>query len=203
MQNDKQDGRIKRLGKLLPLNRQVFLGAATLVVAAALLIIGLYPRGASAPQASGTPLPENPADAAGVVASTKVESGCELIQEVSYSRCGHKTTRRTQLPQELDGKTRQDVEAAYDGWQITEFLPKRVTMTRQLEMYCANHVVLMPDEAGVLSVFQNKYGDAMAFVEALDLRLDSLPEAIQEEVRVGKGFDNLADLEQWLENMES
>ena len=203
MQKNKQDNRIKKVGKLIPFNRQILLGTVTLVAAAVLLIIGLYPRSANAPQLSGTPLPENPADAAGTVASTRVESGCELIQEASYSRCGHTTTRRTQLPQELDGKTRQEVEAVYGGWQVTEFLPKRITMARKLEMYCADHVVLMPDETGVLSVFQNKYGDAMAFVESLDMRLDSLPEASREEVRAGKGFDTLADLEEWLENMES
>ena len=61
----------------------------------------------------------------------------------------------------------------------------------------------MPDGAGVLCVFQNKYGDALALVSELDLELSSLPAAIQEELRVGIGFSTLAELEEWLESVES
>jgi hypothetical protein len=168
-----------------------------------LLIIGLYPRNAVAPDLNTTQPPENAAANEAGTQPSRVEAGCELIQQMSYSRCGHNVDRRTPLPQELVGKSRQDVESAYDGWQVTEFLPKRITMARLFPLYCAQHVVLMPDESGVLGVFENKYGDAMAFVRSLETSLDSLPESVQEEVRLGKGFDTLADLEQWLENVES
>jgi hypothetical protein len=184
------------------MNRQVILGAAALVAAAVLLIIGLYPRNAVAPDLNTTQPPENAADAAGTQ-STRVEAGCELVQLLKYSRCDHEITRRTPIPQELVGKTLNEVETAYEGWQVTEFLPKRITMARLFPLYCAQHVVLMPDESGVLAVFENKYGDAMALVRTLETSLDSLPESIQEEIRLGKGFDTLADLEQWLENVES
>jgi len=203
MHKSGQDIQKKRVGRALPINRQVFLGAATLVVTAVLLIIGLYPRNAVAPDLTNTTPPENMADTAGTQPSIRVEAGCELVQQLTYSRCGHDVTRRTPLPQELVGKLRQDVEAAYEGWQVTEFLPKRVTMARLFSLYCAAHVVLMPDETGVLGVFENKYGDAMVFVRSLETTLDSLSESIQEEVRLGKGFDTLEDLEQWLENVES
>ncbi len=202
MQSNGQDSQKKKLGKALPINRQVFLGAAALVAATVLLIIGLYPRDAAAPDLYTTPPPENAADAAGTQ-SSRVEAGCELVQQLTYSRCDHKVDRRTPLPQELVGKTRQEVEAAYEGWQVTEFLPKRITMARLFPLYCADHVVLMPDETGVLSLFENKYGDAMAFVRSLEIDMDALPESIAEEVRMGKGFDSLEEVEQWLESIES
>ncbi len=202
MQKNGQDKQKKLTGMKLPMNRQVFFGAAALVAAAALLIIGLYPRGASAPDITSTLPPESAANEAGTQPS-RVETGCELIQQLTYSRCGHDVTRRTPLPQELVGKSRQDVETAYEGWQVTEFLPKRVTMAKLFDMFCANHVVVMPDESGVLGVFQNKYGDAMAFVQSLQLPLGTLPDSMQEEVRQGKGFDSLEDVEEWLENIES
>ena len=63
--------------------------------------------------------------------------------------------------------------------------------------------VLMPGEDGTLCVFQNKYGDALMLVRELDARLEHLPAALQEEVRDGLGFDDLATLEQWLESAES
>jgi hypothetical protein len=202
MQSGGQGNQKKKEGRALPINRQVILGAATLVAAALLLIIGLYPRNAVAPEVNNVPPPENAANEAGTQPS-RVESGCELVQQLSYSRCGHNVDRRTPIPQELVGKTLNDVAAAYEGWQVTEFLPKRITMARLYPLYCAQHEVLMPDESGVLGIFENKYGDAMVFVRSLETSLDSLPESIQEEVRMGKGFDTMADLEQWLENVES
>ncbi len=200
MQNNGQKRRRKMAGRALPFNRQALVGAVALLAAVTLLIIGLYPRGASAPDLPDTPQVEG---AEAGTQPSKVEAGSELVQQMTYSRCGHELVRRTTLPQELVGKTRQDVEAAYDGWQVTEFLPKQVTMARLLTMYCADHVVLMPDESGVLGVFENKYGDAMAFVQSLQTGLDTLPENVQEEVRQGKGFDTMEDMQQWLENIES
>ncbi len=202
MQSSGQGNQKKKVGRALPINRQVILGAAALVAAAVLLIIGLYPRNAVAPDLTTTQPPDNAANEAGTQPS-RVEAGCELVQQLTYSRCDHKVERRTPIPQELVGMSLKEVEAAYEGWQVMEFLPKRITMARQYSLYCAQHVVLMPDESGVLGIFENKYGDAMAFVRSLETSLDSLPESIQEEVRLGKGFDTMQDLEQWLENVES
>ena len=112
-------------------------------------------------------------------------------------------TRRQNLPSELIGQGRETVEAAYDQWRITEFSPRQITMEQQLDMYCSQHMVIMPDETGVLGIFENKYGDALAYVRSLETRLDALPEALQEEIRLGKGFNTLAELEQWMENAES
>ncbi|MEG2702352.1 MAG: hypothetical protein RSA65_07025, partial [Clostridia bacterium] len=57
--------------------------------------------------------------------------------------------------------------------------------------------------AGILCVFQNKYGDALALVNELELELSSLPAAVQEELRQGVGFATAGELEQWLESVES
>ena len=76
-------------------------------------------------------------------------------------------------------------------------------MFQQPNLYCPDHMVLMPNETGVLCVFQNKYGDALALVEELKTEVSALPSAMQEEVRRGIGFTSLAELEQWLESAES
>ena len=76
-------------------------------------------------------------------------------------------------------------------------------MEQTLALYCPQHVVLMPDEGGMLCVFQNKYGDALALVKELDLLLTELPDDVQQTVRPGKGFDTIEALEQWLEGVDS
>ena len=76
-------------------------------------------------------------------------------------------------------------------------------MEQTFDFYCAQHQVLMPDASGMLCVFENRYGDALALVRTLDTPLSALPEAVQEELRAGKGFDSAEELERWLESIES
>lgn len=177
--------------------RQLILGMLTLLGMAVLLTVGLTPRSASAPE----PLP----DAAQAVgdAAMRLSSECQVVQRMVYAPCGHEVTRRQALPAELAGKTRADLEAAYDLWQVTSFAPGEASMERTLDMFCPEHYVLLPDESGMLCVFQNRYGDALALVKELNVPLNELPEAYREELRPGRGFDSMEELTQWLESVES
>ena len=98
---------------------------------------------------------------------------------------------------------RGEVAALYPDWRITEFSAVMVRMERQPDMFCPDHMVLMPNGAGYLCVYENKYGDAMALVSELSVELSSLPSAVQEELAYGIGFSTADELEQWLESAES
>lgn len=175
--------------------RQIILGSLALLGMAILLIVGLTPRTAQAPDL----------DAAQVGSDTVqvLTAECILTQKISYIPCAHSLTRRQVLPPDLSGKTRFDLEAAYDAWQVTEFSPAQVSMERALDMFCPEHMILLPDESGMLCIFQNKYGDALALVEELGVALKELPDAYQELIRPGKGFDSKDALIQWVESIDS
>ena len=177
--------------------RQLLLGSLTLLCMAALLIVGLTPRTVSAPEA------DQPAAQAGVDAAAVLQEGCQLIQHMTYAPCGHELTRRQSLPDDLIGKGRADLEAAYDLWQVTSYAPMEVTMEQALNLYCPEHLVLMPDESGMLCIFRNRYGDALGLVSELNIPLAELPDAVQEELRPGKGFSTQEELDAWLEAAES
>lgn len=176
--------------------RQIILGTLTLLGMAVLLIVGLTPRSAEAPQ-------ENEAAQVGSGTAQALDASCQMIQHISYKPCGHSLTRRQALPPELAGRSRADLEAAYDAWQVTSYAPDEVTMALSLDMYCPEHMVLMPDDSGMLCIFQNKYGDALALVEELGVLMSDLPDSYQEELRPGKGFDTQEALAQWLEAADS
>ena len=178
--------------------RSLLMGAAVLLGMALLLIVGLTPRAASAPDAE---LPDTAL--AGSDAAALLTVDCQLIQHLSYIPCGHELTRRQSLPTELVGKGRAELEAAYDLWQVTSFAPGEVTMAQALDMYCPQHVILMPDESGMLCVFENRYGDALGLVRELNVPLSELPDELQETLRVGKGFESEEELDLWLESIES
>lgn len=177
--------------------RQLLTGSAMLMGLALLLILALVPHSARAPEA----LPD--AAQANLDAAQTLAAECAVIQHMTYAPCGHSLTRRQALPAELTGKTRTELAAAYDAWQVTAFSPAEVTMERRLDMYCPEHIVLMPDEGGMLCLWENRYGDALALLKALDCAVSELPDSVQDEVRRGKGFNTQDELEKWLESVES
>lgn len=177
--------------------RQLILGTLTLLCMAALMIVGLTPRTANAPEA------DPPAAQAGSDATALMARDCQVIQMLTYTPCGHEITRRQSLPEELVGKGRTELEATYDQWQITSFAPAEVRMAQALDMHCPEHLVLMPDDSGTLCVFRNKYGDALALVSEMNILLEELPDAVQEELRPGKGFSTQEEIDLWLEANDS
>ncbi len=172
-----------------------------LVMAFAALALLIASAIALIPSAASDPLP--PAEEVGRAENVVPEEGCELMQTMSYTRCQHTVTRRTAASTELYGKTLAEVEALYPDWQITEFAGKLIKMEKQMQLFCPDHLVLMPDGAGMLCVFENKYGDAMALVNELNIAVKDLPAAAKEEAEAGIGFSSAEDMEMWLESVES
>lgn len=173
--------------------RSLLAGSAMLLCLALLMALAMIPLRAGEPDAAETLRDSGKALAA----------ECTVTQQLTYAPCGHRVTRRIPLPQELSGKTLADLSAAYDGWQVTAYTPEAVAMERTFPVHCPQHIVLQPDEGGMLCAWQNKYGDALSLVKALDVSVNELPESIQDEVRRGKGFDTLEALEMWMEGTAS
>ena len=191
--------RDRESSQLTPLidRRQLLLGSLTLLSMAVLLIIGLTPRTVAAPET------DEPAAQAGAESNAVLAEDCQLIQTLSYQPCGHEVVRRQTLPPELSGQNRSALEAAYDTWQVTSFAADEVRMSQTLSLYCPEHLVLMPDDSGSLCVFRNKYGDALALVSEMNILLEELPDAVQEELRPGKGFSTQEEIDLWLEANDS
>ena len=132
-----------------------------------------------------------------------VEEDCELIQTLRYARCGHEVVRRVKADKEYKGCTLQQMQQAYAEWEITSFSPAQIEMSRSLSLYCPDHLVVLPDGAGVLGVYENKYGDGYALRTQLDIPLADLPETLRETVHLGLGFSTAEEIESWLETLES
>lgn len=164
-----------------------------LCAAAALTAIGLMLSAYEQPPAEQTAQAE----------TVTPQEGCELLQTLAYTRCDHKVVRRVTAPVDIHGLNLEAVQALYDGWQITEFSGSLIKMEKQFRLFCPDHLVLMPDGAGMLCVFENKYGDAMALVKELGWAVKDLPSAAREEAEAGIGFSTPEEMDMWLESVES
>ena len=165
---------------------------SALALAAAVAVL-MLPAGEASPEQ----------DAQASAAETTLSEQSELYQILTYTRCSHEVTRRLTAPVELYGKTLEEVSALYPDWRITEFSSAGVKMERKPDLFCPDHMVIMPDGAGFLCVYENRYGEAMALVRELEIPLSSLPAAVKEEAEEGVGFSTAEELEMWLEGAES
>ncbi len=173
--------------------RQLLLGVVTLAVMTAVFAAGLSPRKNAEMDTAQVRTDD----------AMHLDAACQVVQTLHFLPCGHTLTRRQSLPTELAGKGREEAEAIYRDYQVVGFSATELTMERSLELFCPEHVVLKPDETGQLCVYQNRYGESMALLHELEITTTSLPASYQEEIRPGKAFSNVQELETWLESVES
>lgn len=132
-----------------------------------------------------------------------VEEGCALIQTLRYARCGHEVTRRVTADKEYKGCTLAQMQQAFAEWDVTSFSPSEIEMSRTLPLYCPDHLVVMPDGGGILGVYENTYGEGYTLRAQLDVPVSDLPDALRESIHLGLSFQNDAEIESWLETLES
>lgn len=128
----------------------------------------------------------------------KIHSGCEMIQTMGFTRCGHSVTRRIAAPEHAIGLDFAALQEYYDLWQIESFSASQVTMSREISLFCPMHQVLTANEAGDVVLSQNQYGDGMAVLRTYPVSLSSFDEETQEALRLGVGFDTEEEAAAWL-----
>ncbi|MBR3018417.1 MAG: hypothetical protein IKH57_15295 [Clostridia bacterium] len=176
-----------------------FLHAALLTAGAVILILGLTTETAKAPEGNSPALSASPPPAAkaseqGVL----VEPGCEIIQTMAFSRCGHSVTRRVTAPETVIGKDFEAVQHYYDLWQIESYAPERIDMRREIPLFCPIHTVAGVNDAGCVVLSRNVYGDGMAVFKDTGKALEDFSQEAREELLLGLGFDSETEAEAWL-----
>lgn len=132
-----------------------------------------------------------------------VEANCQLVQTIHYSRCGHEVTRRIAADREYQGATLGQMQEAFKEWSITSYAPAEIIMSCSLKLYCPEHLVVMPDGAGVLGVYNNEFGDGYALKKQLEVPIGDLTEDVMETIHLGLPFASMQEIERWLETLES
>ena len=176
-----------------------FLHGALLTACAAALAVGLMAETARAPETEAPVLTVSPPPAVGASEQgVKIAAGCEIIQTMAFTRCGHSVTRRVEAPDALAGKEFSAAQDYYSVWQIESFTPERIDMRREIPLFCPIHTVLGVNDAGEVVLLRNMYGDGMAVTKDTGRTLGSFSPDAREALLPGLGFDSEADAEAWL-----
>ncbi len=127
-----------------------------------------------------------------------IRAGCEIIQTMGFSRCGHSVTRRVAAPGGVIGAGFGEAQAYYSLWHIESFSPEQVTMSREMALFCPMHAVLSVNEAGEIVLTHNVYGDGMAVDQTYPQSIGDFDEETQRKLLLGIGFDSREEAEAWL-----
>lgn len=181
------------------LKNQGVLHGLLLTACAAAVAVGLMTETAEAPETAPKMLIATPPASVGAAEQkAKVAPGCEIIQTMAFTRCGHSVTRRVLAPETLLGKDFTASQEYYGLWQIESFSPDRLEMSREIPLFCPIHTVAGVNETGNVVLTRNMYGDGMAVVKDSGRSLDSFDLDIREELLSGIGFDTEQQAEGWL-----
>jgi len=132
----------------------------------------------------------------------RVAVGAVFRQTINYQRCGHSVTRTVDAPAAYTGLNNEGLADKLGmSWRVTDFSPSVIAMTKNVMLFCPQHVVLMPDATGQVCVWVNQYGDGMETVTETDYQLTDLDESEREAVRVGKAFDTREEAEGFLKSV--
>lgn len=119
-----------------------------------------------------------------------------VSQTMHFQRCRHAVERRIKIPETLIGANFDDVTAYYDQWLIQSMTGDSLVMERYIDLYCPAHVVLSMDEAGQVVLAENRYGDGMAILKAVNTT--PVDDETRKMLIAGMGFENEKEAMKWL-----
>ncbi len=184
-----------------------FLAAAVLAA-----ILCLYPARVEEPEpAQPLARQETAAPALGQSAhadlSQRTGSGCYLHRTMFYAPCGHSVQSREKLPAQLVGMSRelleQEIAGVIPGAAITGFSGDEVDIAVKTDIPCPLHWVLRIGEDGMLHVLQNRDGQSLEMIRRTEVPGSSVSETERTALLEGKIFDDVQEMEGYLESIGS
>lgn len=157
--------------------------------------------------AQSTQAPAIPGVPVGADLSERTQSGAYLHRTVRYTPCGHSVQRREALPAQLCGLSQAALESALGdvipGARMTGFTAQEVDVALEMEIPCPLHWMLRTGENGKLQVLQNTAGEALSVVRETQISPALLEEDTRAQLLDGMIFDDVQQLEGYLESLES
>ena len=105
----------------------------------------------------------------------KILPTAEFAMKKVYNECGHFKFEYAELPQELVNLTEEELEAYYKDWEIEEFSPSKIILTKEINSLCDEHFIIKLGEKYV-QVFHLEPDGNLVVYETTDISREYLPE---------------------------
>lgn len=105
----------------------------------------------------------------------KILPTAEFAMKKVYNECGHFKFEYAELPQELVNLTEEELEAYYKDWEIEEFSPSKIILTKEINSLCDEHFIIKLGEK-YIQVFHLEPDGNLVVYETTDISREYLPE---------------------------
>lgn len=160
----------------------------------------LIPREAVPPNPAETPEPVTRPAAQG--GGPSILPGTEVRVEYVFAGCGH--TVAVEGAESLHGLDAAGVTVLWPDAEVLELTGERARIRRERPGHCPDHYVLALTEEGRLTVTHtDENNPAEVTVSTLEYDPTGLPADVLAELREGIAFGSLAEINGYLEDVES
>lgn len=135
------------------------------------------------------------------VKEKKTSPNCEVILNSHYTKCGHTLVEYTNLPNDLVNSSKADIQKVYQGWDIKEFEPNKITLKRDIKSECGEHYILRINE-GKIAIYKALEDGREELYENTEISTEYLPEVDKENMKNGIVANGKQELNRILEDFE-
>lgn len=179
----------------------------------ALFLLGIslgFTAGTNVPEAAQAPLetPAPPTPAATPVEAARVDAigvvgihpQAEVVIETAFGSCGHICARQGEG---VVGCTQSDLHERFPAYSIEEFNKEKVVLRQQRPGYCPAHLILTLAEGK--TVIMQTDPQTLQSVRIIDPAWDisGADAALLAQLETGIAFEELAQIDEFIENLES
>ena len=130
-----------------------------------------------------------------------VSPNAEVVSTENYKRCGHTRTKREMVPREIVNLNKEEVQKIYDGWNIDEFSPTEIKLSRNNPGICDEHYIIRESDGFISINCKNDSGEYI-FKGLTDISVQYLSEEDLQKLEQGIEVVGRENINKYLEDFE-
>lgn len=143
-----------------------------------------------------------PAAAPAGADNARVKEGAQVNWDYEYTMCAHHIYVKSAADNKIVGLSITQLQATFPDIRIVSFDPDKLTLHIAFNCYCPDHYILRhyKDQLAVYKTIPYT-GDQEVYIE-VPIQFNGIDGEEQKVLETGKVFDNIEDLESYLENID-
>ncbi len=126
---------------------------------------------------------------------------CSLTMETHYLKCGHTTSKYSDLPSALVNLTKEELQKQYPECEIKSFASNEVILYQEKEGECNEHY-LVKNKDGMVAIYQILEDGSQIEQEITGVSIEYLPETDKINMQNGIRVNGKQNLNQLIEDFE-
>lgn len=133
----------------------------------------------------------------------RIEKNATVNWDYEYKKCAHHIFVSCQVDEDMVGLSFSMLQEKYPDVKIIDFEPDRLVLKQSFDCYCPEHMILKKHE-DELAIFQTSLGtDKQEIYLKISINFDDLDSDERQVLSTGKVFNDLVELENYIEDIET